>query len=86
MIDKETYDKYLKTAKEQILEISRTATRNSNPHGVDLVELMKFDFEVTKVTKEMYRLYSYYDRIPSLLSEAKVGDECRVFTKTIDNQ
>ena len=54
MIDNETYDKNLKTHKEQILEISRTATRHSNPHRVDLVELMKFDFEVTK---EMYRLY-----------------------------
>ena len=32
-------------------------------------------------------LYPILGRIPPLLSEAKVGDECRLFfTKTIDNQ
>lgn len=32
------------------------------------------------------KIYPYHGRIPSLLSEAKVGDECRIFTETIDNQ
>lgn len=37
--------------------------------------------------KQDVKLYSILGRIPSRLSEAKVGDECRLFfTQIIDNQ
>ena len=37
--------------------------------------------------RNVYKLYPILGRIPPLLSEAKVGDECRLFfTETIDNQ
>lgn len=51
-----------------------------------------FDEDTLKVfsgkeAKEMTDIYPILGRIPPLLSEAKVGDECRLFfTETIDNQ
>lgn len=52
---------------------------------------VKFINNKVKICKEWEDFDTFYPilgRIPPLLSEAKVGDECRLFffTETIDNQ
>lgn len=58
----------------------------SNDLEYDLIHLCDDDFGI-RTAKGLTYFYPIIGRIPPLLSEAKVGNECRLFfTETIDNQ
>lgn len=52
------------------------------------MSIIKGEENIVISGRNMWEISVYLNlgRIPPLLSEAKVGDECRFFTKSVDNK